>query len=241
MSGRSRSRSASAFCIRASFVSRLIEPSNPRPFGDMCRRRGLLPQVRCCMTSRCGSARGGHRVWSRPSTSSSLARTARADQEAMIRVHVLAANRLAQAAVQGMVARGSGAIINVASLAGFLPGSAGHTLYAASKAWMIRFSESLALECEADGVRVCALCPGFTYSEFHDVTGTREQLAVLPAWMWMSAERVVREGLAASAAGRLVYIPGRINRAIAAVAACLPRSLVQHLSRRESRRFRDTR
>lgn len=147
---------------------------------------------------------------------------------------------LTYALVAGMCRRQQGAIINVASLAGFLPGSAGHTLYAAAKAWMIRFSESLALECEPDGVRVCALCPGFTHSEFHDVTGTRQQLAALPGWMWMSAERVVREGLAASAAGRLVYIPGRINRALATLAACLPQALTQHLARRESRRFRDT-
>ena len=157
------------------------------------------------------------------------------------RVMIEVVAELTHAVVAGMCLRRRGAIINVASLAGFLPGSAGHTLYAASQAWMIRFSESLALECEADGVRVCALCPGFTYSEFHDVTGTREQLTALPAWMWMSAERVVREGLAASVAGRLTYIPGRFNRAIAAVAACLPRALAQHLSRRESRRFRDTR
>jgi uncharacterized protein len=148
---------------------------------------------------------------------------------------------LSHALVAGMCLRRRGAIINVASLAGFLPGSAGHTLYAAAKAWMIRFSESLALECEADDVRVCALCPGFTYSEFHDVTGARAQLAALPGWMWMSAERVVREGLAAIAARRLIHIPGRINRIVAALAGCLPRSLLQHLTRRQSRRFRDTR
>ena len=148
---------------------------------------------------------------------------------------------LSHALVAGLCSRRRGAIINVASLAGFLPGSAGHTLYAAAKAWMICFSESLALECEADAVRVCALCPGFTYSEFHDVTGTRAKLAALPSWMWMSAERVVREGIAASAAGQLIYIPGRINRVLAALAGCLPRALLQHLSRRESRRFRDTR
>lgn len=158
-------------------------------------------------------------------------------QRVMIDVVAELSHRL----VVGMCARQRGTIINVASLAGFGPGSAGHTLYAAAKAWMIRFSESLALECEADGVRVCALCPGFTYSEFHDVTGTRAQLAALPSWMWMSAERVVREGLAASAAGRLVYIPGRINRVMAVLARCLPAVLVQHLSRRESRRFRDAR
>jgi hypothetical protein len=155
------------------------------------------------------------------------------------RVMVELVAELSYALVGPMCARGRGTIINVASLAGFLPGSAGHTLYAASKAWLIRFSESLAFECEAQGVRVCALCPGFTYSEFHDVTGTRAQLAALPGWMWMSAERVVEEGLAAAAAGRLVYIPGRINRLIAALAAGLPTALVHAVSRRESRRFRD--
>ena len=155
------------------------------------------------------------------------------------RVMVEVVAELSYALVAPMCARRRGTIINVASLAGFLPGSAGHTLYAASKAWMIRFSESLALECEAEGVRVCALCPGFTYSEFHDVTGTRAQLASLPGWMWMSAERVVDEGLAAAAAGRLVHIPGRLNRCIAALARCLPMRVVQAVSRRESRRFRD--
>jgi len=155
------------------------------------------------------------------------------------RVMIETVAELSYMLVVPMCARRRGTIINVASLAGFLPGSAGHTLYAASKAWMIRFSESLALECGAEGVRVCALCPGFTYSEFHDVTGTRAQLASLPAWMWMSAERVVDEGLAAAQAGRLVHIPGRINRCIATLARWLPMSLAHSVSRRESRRFRD--
>lgn len=155
------------------------------------------------------------------------------------RVMIDAVAELSFAVVTSMCARRRGTIINVASLAGYLPGSAGHTLYAASKAWMIRFSESLALECETDGVRVCALCPGFTYSEFHDVTGTRAQLSTLPKWMWMSAEQVVEEGLAAAAAGHLVHIPGRVNRLIAALAAWLPRRAAHGISRRESRRFRD--
>lgn len=155
------------------------------------------------------------------------------------RVMVEAVAELSHGVVTAMCARRRGTIINVASLAGYLPGSAGHTLYAASKAWMIRFSESLALECESAGVHVCALCPGFTYSEFHDVTGTRAQLASLPRWLWMSAERVAEEGLTAAAAGRLVHIPGRINRFIASLAGVLPRGLAHAVSRRESRRFRD--
>ena len=90
---------------------------------------------------------------------------------------------------------GHGAILNVASLAGHVPGSAGHTLYAASKAFMIKFSQSLALENAARGIKVSALCPGFTYSEFHDVTGTRDQVSKMPKWMWMDAARVAREGV----------------------------------------------
>ena len=96
-----------------------------------------------------------------------------------------------------MTSRGSGAIINVASLAGHMPGSAGHTMYAASKAFLIKFSQSLALENERHGVKVQALCPGFTYSEFHDVTGARQLVAKMPSYMWMGADEVVRLSLAA--------------------------------------------
>ena len=81
---------------------------------------------------------------------------------------------LAYKLLPGMRERGYGRIANIASLAGHMPGSAGHTLYAASKAFLIKFSQSLALENIAKGVKVCAICPGFTYSEFHDVVGTRE-------------------------------------------------------------------
>ena len=157
------------------------------------------------------------------------------------RVMVETVAEFCHALLPAMRARGCGNIINVASLAGFMPGSAGHTLYAASKAWVLRFSESLALEYEGEGIRVCALCPGFTVSEFHDVTGTRAQLANLPSWLWMSAAEVVDEGLAAVARGEVVYIPGRINRLIAALARCMPPRLALAISRRASRRFRDIR
>ena len=157
------------------------------------------------------------------------------------RVMIEVVAELCHALLPSMSARGQGSIINVASLAGFLPGTAGHTLYAAAKAWMIRFSESLAFELTPAGVRVCAVCPGFTYSEFHDVTGTRAQVGRLPSWLWMSAAAVVSESLAASAAGRVVYVPGRVNRLIAAVAGRLPLTALHALAQRGSRRFRDTR
>jgi short-subunit dehydrogenase len=138
----------------------------------------------------------------------------------------------------GMRERKRGTIINVASLAGLTPGSAGHTLYGASKAFLIRFSQSLALENSALGIKVSALCPGFTYSEFHDVTGTRSLVSQLPKWMWMSAEDVVREGLDAAAKGRAVHVSGRPNRLIKALVECLPDRAAEAMMRRQSRRFR---
>ena len=83
-----------------------------------------------------------------------------------------------------MTRRGAGRITNIASLAGLMPATAGHTLYGPVKAWMIRFSEALALELNGRGVQVTAVCPGFTYSEFHDVVGTREQVSRLPKFLW---------------------------------------------------------
>ncbi|MGE0859822.1 MAG: SDR family NAD(P)-dependent oxidoreductase [Gammaproteobacteria bacterium] len=154
------------------------------------------------------------------------------------RVMIDAVAELTHALLPGMLRVGQGRVINVASLAGLLPGSAGHTLYGASKAWMIRWSESLAFEYRSRGLGVCVLCPGFTYSEFHDVTGTRAQVARLPPWLWMSARDVVAAALAASDAGQLLCIPGRVNRLLARAARWLPVGVVHYLSARESRRVR---
>lgn len=140
--------------------------------------------------------------------------------------------------IPGMRARGRGTIINVASLAGHMPGSAGHTLYGPAKAWMIRFSECLHAELRDEGITVCALCPGFTYTEFHDVNGMRPHVSRLPRLLWMTAEDVVREGLAAVARRDAVYIPGRVNRAIAAAARFLPRRLVRAAVASRERDFR---
>ncbi len=155
-----------------------------------------------------------------------------------LQVMVTAVCELSWRLLPAMQARGRGEILNVASLAGHVPGSAGHTLYAASKAFMIRFSESLALENADRGIRVCALCPGFTYSEFHDITGTRPQVSRMPKWMWMSAEAVAREGLDALDAGRVVHVPGRANRLIKAVTQLLPDRLALKLVQKRSRDFR---
>ncbi len=140
--------------------------------------------------------------------------------------------------VPGMRARGVGHVVNIASLAGHTPGSAGHTLYGASKAFLIRFSQSLAFESHGAGVHVTAVCPGFTYSEFHDVTGTRAQVSAMPRWMWSDALDVAREGLAAVTAGRPVVVTGRVNRAIAFGVKHLPAFIADAAVHRSARNFR---
>ena len=157
-----------------------------------------------------------------------------------LRVLLTAPSELAWRLLPGMRERGHGRIINVASLAGHLPGTAGHTLYAASKAYLIKFSQSLALENLADGVHVSALCPGFTWSEFHDVTGTRDKTSKMPDFMWLTAAEVVRQGIAAVERGDAVYIPGRVNRTIKRAIQLMPDRLAMWLSARESKRYRNT-
>ncbi len=157
---------------------------------------------------------------------------------AFLQVLVTAPCELAWRLLPGMQQRGYGRIVNVASLAGLLPGSAGHTLYAASKAFMIKFSQSLALENASRGVNVCALCPGFTYSEFHDVTGTRSIVSKMPKWMWLGAEQVAREGLDAVERGEAVWVTGRVNRTIKSLMKLIPDRSALRTMQRRSRNFR---
>lgn len=156
-----------------------------------------------------------------------------------IQVMITAVCDLTWRLLPAMQARKAGYIINVASLAGLVPGSAAHTLYGASKSFLIRFSESLAMENSATGVRVSALCPGFTYSEFHDVSGTRQLVSKMPSWMWMEAAEVVSFGIdAVTQQHRVVAIPGRVNRLIARLMRWLPMDSAIRLTRRLSRFFR---
>jgi short-subunit dehydrogenase len=158
--------------------------------------------------------------------------------EAMLQVLVVSVAELSHALLPAMVKRGYGRVINVASLAGLVPAPAGHTLYPASKALVVRFSESLAQEMAPHGVHVTAVCPGFTLSEFHDVTGTREKVSKLPGWLWLDAPQVAREGYEAVMAGTPIYINGRVNRTIALLARYVPQSIVGAVGRRFGRSYR---
>ena len=145
---------------------------------------------------------------------------------------------MSHAFLPGMKKREFGRIINVASLAGHIPGSNGHTLYGAVKSFLIKFSQSLNLEMKPYGVHVSALCPGFTYSEFHDVNGTRAGVSKLPDYMWMSAEECAELGVEACELNRAVFIPGRVNKAIGVAAKLLPDSIALRLMSKNSKKFR---
>lgn len=165
------------------------------------------------------------------------------DQAAFLRVLYTAPIELTHKVLPGMAERGFGRIVNVASLAGYTPGSNGHTLYASVKSGMIKFSESINAEAEAAGytdVHCTALCPGFTWSEFHDVNGTREKTNEMPDWMWMEAAPVVEAGIAACERGHPVVVPGAVNKGLATLSKLLPEPLGRAMVGAQSRRFRNT-
>ncbi len=169
----------------------------------------------------------------------SYAETRWEDQKAFIQVMMTAPAELAHRVLPGMLHRKFGRIVNVASLAGLVPGSAGHTLYGATKAFLVKFSQSLHLETAGQGVHVSALCPGFTYSEFHDANGTRDQIsAATPPWLWMGSDEVAAAGYEAVEANRPICVPGAPNKAIAAISKLIPDDWALALMASQGPRFR---
>jgi len=145
----------------------------------------------------------------------------------MIAVHVLATVRLCHAALPGMIARGQGAIINVSSLGAFLTAPSDET-YCATKAYLNVFSEVLQAELVGTGVRVQALCPGFTDMEFHDqpIYEQYHIKANIPKALWMSADEVVEQSLKALKRGHVIFIPGFKNHMLVALARSPLKSLL---------------
>jgi len=166
------------------------------------------------------------------------AKTAWADQDRFLRVMVTVPSELAHVLLPPMVQRRFGRIINVASLAGLIPGAAGHTLYGASKAFLIRFSESLLLENRNANVLTTALCPGFTYTELHDVIGTRHRVAQYGKAWWSTAGEVAVAGYDGVMSGKPVVVVGRRAKQISALMKVLPESVALGMVGRQSKTFR---
>jgi len=157
-----------------------------------------------------------------------------------LQVMVTAVCEVTHRLLPGMLARGYGRIIHVASLAGHVPAPAGHTLYAASKAFLIRAAEALHAEYASRGIHCTAVCPGFTYTEFHDVLGTRDRVSRLPQWVWQSAPAVVEEGYSAVMRGTPVQITGRVNRLMAWLVRVVPPATARRMVAGTGSRFRRT-
>ena len=149
-----------------------------------------------------------------------------AEEKKHLKLHVETAMELSHAALQGMLGRQSGRIINVASVAAFLP----RGTYSAAKAWLLSFSRSANMAYAARGVKVTAVCPGFTHTEFHDRMGMDK--TATPRWMWLEARQVVSEGLADNAKGKAVSIPSKRYKVLTSVSRVLPSKLVAGPARR---------
>lgn len=154
-----------------------------------------------------------------------------ADPDRMLReiaLDVTAVARLTRAALPSMVARGSGAVLNVSSVVGFLPTPRMAT-YAGSKAFVTSFTESVAEELKGTGVRVAVLCPGLTRTEFQEISHDG-QPRNLPSFAWQAPEEVARAGLEGLAAGKVVIVPGWHNQAVAAAAQLTPRGVLRRVT-----------
>jgi uncharacterized protein len=184
--------------------------------GRVVRRIGELPRLDLLVNNAGFGTRG------------SLADADPGQQEAMARVHVLAPLRLVQAALPGMLAKRSGAIVNVASIAAFIA-SPRNANYCATKAYLVTLTEALAAELRGTGVRAQALCPGFTHSEFH--ARMQSDKAAIPPFMWLDAPGVVRASLESlDAGGPVVTVPGAGYRVLIPILRLLPRGWVNRMT-----------
>jgi short-subunit dehydrogenase len=150
-----------------------------------------------------------------------------ADHIDMVRVHIDAAVRLTKAALPGMIDRGRGAVINLASVAAFSPFSG--AMYSGTKSFLVAFSENLQGELKSLGVVAQVLCPGLTHTEFHQVAGMK--LSGVPEMFWRTAHFVVRTSLRRLGRG-CVCVPGWENKTVALLMRCpLTAGLVRAVGR----------
>jgi len=154
-----------------------------------------------------------------------------ADELRMIKVHCEAVLRLTSAAVPGMRRRGRGQVVNVASVAAFVP----RGTYGASKAWVVQFTQGAAKDLANSGVRLMALCPGFVRTEFHDRAGMGTDN--IPKWMWLDADKVATTALADLARGKTVSIPDPRYKTLMGAAKLVPRGMLGTLTSRTGRKY----
>ncbi len=146
-----------------------------------------------------------------------------------ISLNVNALTRISHEAIRQMQPRGRGFLLNVSSIASFQPGPE-LAVYAATKAFVTSLTEALHEELRGSGIRVTALCPGLTRTEFQSVSNTSGLESTFPDFAWMSADDVARDGLRAVADGKAICVPGLVNKSLATVSTFTPRGLARRIA-----------
>ncbi|MGW2718004.1 SDR family NAD(P)-dependent oxidoreductase [Streptomyces sp. NPDC001492] len=154
-----------------------------------------------------------------------------ADELQMLKVHCEAVLRLTMAATEAMRERGRGGVVNVASVAAFVP----RGTYGASKAWVVQFTQGAAKDLAGSGVRLMALCPGFVRTEFHQRAGMGTDN--IPGWMWLDADKLVAAALSDLARGKSLSIPDARYKALMGVVKVTPRGLLGGITSRTGRKY----
>lgn len=149
------------------------------------------------------------------------------DQQDFLMTLIVNACGLAHGVIPGMIARGEGRIIATASLAGFAPGVAGHSLYPGAKSLMMSFTQAIDAEYRDKGLRATAVSPGFVATEFAAANGTDKVMADAPRRLFLTPDRVVRAALKANDRGQVIVVPGWYNALTAGLMRALPQGLVR--------------
>jgi short-subunit dehydrogenase len=152
----------------------------------------------------------------------------REDEE--VRVNVDALHHLTGAFLHGMLDRGAGAILNIASIAAFQPIPFQAT-YGATKAFVLSFSEGLHVDLHGTGVSCSALCPGPTRTEFVEVAGMHGLESTAPGFLWQSAEDCARDGIEAMVEGKRIVVPRVANKLTSQAGRLTPRSVLLPIMR----------
>jgi short-subunit dehydrogenase len=199
---------AAGFALPHVMITDLCAPDGPAVLADALQKAGLEPSI---VVNNAGIGLLGE-----------AADLDRARQLAVIDLNIRALTDLSLRWLDS-ITRHRGGILNVASIAGFLPGP-GMAVYHATKAYVLSFTEALHEELKSDGVRVCALCPGPVATAFLDLAGIPGDY--FPAYLARTAERVAREGYDGFTGGHRVIVPGKLNRILTLLPRLLPRGLI---------------
>jgi len=162
------------------------------------------------------------------------------EQARFLQIMATAPTELCHRVLPSMRERNFGRIINISSVTGHVPATAGHTLYAPVKHYLVRLSEALNVENADSNVHISAVSPGFTLSEFHDANGMREIVSTrLPKSVWQTSDQVADIGFKACEDNVPVRVCGAMNKVMVAFVKMLPDSAARSVIRAQSKRYRD--